>query len=173
MRLTGHNAAFDQFEESRITAYGHEGFSVSSTNNYASAGTIYLQDASCSENAGRVIVRGQNSDVCTTPTWFPSTSQGGESDVLTAASLEICGKSNVKAAASVKMASLEIEDGSQLDLNGFNFTVQTLSVNGTPAASGIYDAHSAPCGFDVLADSSESGEGTLTVLGSTFMLILR
>lgn len=173
VRLTGHNAAFDQFEESRITAYGHEGFSVSSTNNYASAGTIYLQDASCSENAGRVIVRGQNSDVCTTPTWFPSTSQGGESDVLTAASLEICGKSNVKAAASVKMASLEIEDGSQLDLNGFNFTVQTLSVNGTPAASGIYDAHSAPCGFDVLADSSESGEGTLTVLGSTFMLILR
>ena len=182
VRLTDAGADFSGFDTgyAKVKAHGISWYYSSSTlrntTDYASemssAGTIYLQSGNEPEGSGRIIVANDNStvnNVAVTP--LPSGSYGGDADVFDAASLTIerCGR--VKLFKALKMAQLDIETNSVLDLNGFVFRVRRMTAGGVDAASGTYANGSSVFTEGFVTDSL--GGGSLVVTGLLTLITIR
>ena len=108
-------------------------------------------------------------NVAVTP--LPSGSYGGDADVFDAASLTIerCGR--VKLFKALKMAQLDIETNSVLDLNGFVFRVRRMTAGGVDVASGTYANGSSVFTEGFVTDSL--GGGSLVVTGLLTLITIR
>lgn len=170
IRLTEAGATFDAFGMTDISASGVS--SSSTTASYlSSAGTVYLQSAAQAEGAGLVIVRNDNYSVnSNSATWFPSTRNGGEADVLSQASLSIEDCAIVKLSTNdVKMAALTMEANTKLDLNGYTLTLGDMTVVSTRIAPGSYPASYFASG---VMDSSPGATGQIVVKGKSTLIMI-
>ncbi len=170
LRLTEADATFDAFGVTGISA---SGVSTSSTtaSYLSSAGTVYLQTAVQAEGAGLVIIRNDNYSVnSNSATWFPSTRNGGETDVLTQASLSIEDYAIVKLSTNnVNMAALTMEANTKLDLNGYTLSLGDMTVGATRIAPGSYPASYFATG---VTDSSPGVTGQIVVKGKGTLIMI-
>ncbi len=155
IRLTQPGAGFDAFGLTNIHAKAVG--ARSNPDRMNSAGTVYLQTASDAEGAGRILIR-NNDDANNTMAYTPLPSEvlDGESDVFTAATLEIGNAGRVQLQAPLKMQSLTIETGSALNLRGQQLIVKTAKIDGVKLWPGVYTPDNLPGGL--LEDSIGGGE---------------
>ena len=137
-------------------------------NNYASAGTVYLETGADGEGGGTIYVKNSGSSAAWTA--LPSVTAGGENDIYNKASLVLSNNGLVRLFKSLKMAALTVGASSKLDLNGNTLTVKTAVLGGTKLKPGTYAAGDAALG-DFVIDSV--GGGLLVVKGSGLMLLVR
>jgi hypothetical protein len=172
VRLTDADATFDAFGVSDISAKGGSIATVSWTNYFSSAGTVYLQAGNEAEGTGRVIIRNDNNpnNVCPV-TAFPSQKFGGSDDDLSKASLSIEDCAIVKLANSLAMTSATMASGTKLDLNGETLTVRSMRAGGENVPSGTYAAGSTLFTDGYVTDSV--GGGSVVVLGVGTVMVVR
>ena len=178
VRLTGAGETFSDAWVSKINAKGYYTSKYSASRS-SSAGSVYLQTADQAEGAGTIIIRNTGNtanDVAFTA--LPSLKAGGEEDNFRKASLKTEAAARVKLFDDLRMAKLEMEADTVLDLNGKKLVVNSAKVNGVKLASGTYTAESTvEIGegtlADYLVDTAEGAGGSLVVTGGGFSVIVR
>lgn len=172
IRLTDDDAVFTEEFLARINAKGVYSSKLGAEYS-SSAGTIYLQDGSQAEGRGTVIIRNTNdagNNIAFTP--IPSLKGGGEKDDFRNASLSVEATAHVKLAADLKMQNISMDEGTTFDLNGNNFVVTEANINGAKLRAGVYvPTDEAVAGY--LLDTAEEPTGTLKVIGSALIIIVR
>ena len=177
VRLTG-----GSFADGAETNFFARGATVvkdgASSDRSSSAGTVYLQDGG--EGYGTIYVRNDGNALnVNTYTPLPAgvTKAGVAPDAAVAfkrAKLVVGDCGRVKPFADLTMVELYMTAGTALDLNGHVFTVKTAHVDGINVIPGTYTAAQlAARGFAGVVDTSDGAGGTLCVLGSATILILR
>ncbi len=176
VHLTGAGETFSDAWVSKINAKGYYTSKYSASRS-SSAGSVYLQTADQAEGAGTIVVRNTGNtanNIAFTP--IPSAKAGGEEDDFRKASLKTEAAARVKLFGDLRMAKLEMDAGTVLDLNGKTLTVKSARVNGVKLSPGTYDAESTVAiGEGTLGDyldDSATG-GALVVTGGGFQLIVR
>ena len=142
----------------------------------SSAGTVYLQGKSNAEKGGTIYVR-NDKNALNTNTYTPipaGITKGGVAPDAVAdfkkASLVVGDCARVKLFDTLKMASLGMDSGTALDLNGQTLTLNRVKLGERNLAPGTYKAGDAAVS-DFVIDSGEGGE--LVVSGIGFMLFVR
>ncbi len=178
VRLTGAGETFSDAWVSKINAKGYYTSKYSASRS-SSAGSIYLQTADQAEGAGTIVVRNTGNTANNVAfTALPSLKAGGEEDNFRKASLKTEAAARVKLFDDLRMAKLEMDLGTVLDLNGKTLVVNSAKVNGVKLASGTYTAESTvEIGEGTLAnylvDTAEGAGGSLVVTGGGFSVIVR
>ena len=132
-------------------------------NNYASAGTVYLQTGADGEGGGTIYVK--NSGSAEAWTALPSATAGGEDDVYKGASLALADNGAVKLFDVLKIKNLTMATGTKINLNGNTLKVKTAKLGAAKLAPGTYTAADCP---DFLV-----GDGSLVVTGGAFAILVR
>ena len=178
VRLTGAGETISDAWLAKINAMGC--YSSNMTADYSSsAGSIYLQTAAQAEGTGTILIRNTGDTANNVAfTAIPSAKGGGETDDFRKASLKTEAAARVKLFDDLRMAKLEMDLGTVLDLNGKTLTVNAAKVNGVRLAPGTYGAESdVAIGegtlADYLVDTAEGAGGELIVTGGGFQLIVR
>ena len=176
VRLTGAGETLSDTWIAKINAKGYYSSSIS-VDRCSSAGSVYLQTAEQAEGAGTIVIRNTGdtaNNVAFTP--IPSVKGGGETDDFRKASLKTEAAARVKLFDDLRMAKLEMDIGTVLDLNGKTLVVKSAKVNGVKLSPGTYAAGSTlEIGEGMLADylvDTATG-GALVVTGGGFQLIVR
>lgn len=172
VRLTDADATFTEEWISKINAKGFYAKKAGAGNS-SSAGSVYLQDGSKAEGHGLIIIRNTGeaeNNIAFTP--IPSLKGGGENDDFRNASLSVEATAHVKLAADLKMQNLSMDEGTTFDLNGNNFVVTEANINGAKLRAGVYvPTDEAVAGY--VLDTAEEPTGTLKVIGSALIIIVR
>ena len=170
VRLTGAGETLSDAWIAKINAKGFYSSSIS-TNRCSSAGSVYLQTADQAEGAGTIIIRNTGNTANNIAfTAIPSVKGGGEDDDFRKASLKTEAAARVKLFDDLRMAKLEMEADTVLDLNGKTLAVRSAMLGNEKLAPGTYAAdNAAVAGFVV--DSATGG--ALVVTGGGFQLIVR
>ena len=137
-------------------------------NNYASAGTVYLETGADGEGGGTIYVKNSGSTLAWTA--LPSATAGGENDIYNQASLTLSDNGAVKLFDALKMRNLAMASGTKLDLNGKTFTVVRAKLGDTKLPVGTYAAGDAALGGFV---SDAAGSGSLVVKGEGLQILFR
>ncbi len=139
-------------------------------NQNTSAGTVYLQGKSDGEGGGTIHVRNRPQyDTSNVATWIPAGSRGDEACAFRKAKLVIGDRAVVAVGAEkLRLASVDVEENSRIDLHGSQLSVSKATVGGARLAPGIYTAATLP---EYLADSGEGGE--LLVNAGGFSITVR
>lgn len=167
IKLTDRAATFDAATLASVSALGAKSDAAN-----AAAGTIYLQEGNQSDGAGLVVVRGSAAtSVSTVPTVFPASKWGAEdSKAFSQTGLSVEGTAAVRISDTMKLRTLNVEEGSVLDLNGVELTVKRVVLGGQKVPPGRYKASSFA---DSLKDSSADDSGVLMVGGLGYVLYVR
>ena len=170
IRLTNPEATFDAWR-SKIDAYGRTVYISSSYAKSGGAGTLYLETAAESDDAGLIIVKNDNNVNNLIKTPIPAT--GTRADTVASLkkaslSIERCGRALLT--GNLKLESLAIESNSTIDLAGYQLTLTEMTNNGIAVPAGTYAAASFASG---VTDSSGGHTGRVVVLGQATMLIVR
>lgn len=170
VRLTGAGETFSDAWVSKINAKGYYTSKYSASRS-SSAGSIYLQTADQSEGAGTIIIRNTGNTANNVAfTAIPSLKAGGEEDDFRKASLKTEAAARVKLFADLRMAKLEMEADTVLDLNGKTLTVRSAMLGNVKLSPGTYAAdNEAVEGFVV--DSATGG--SLVVNGGGLTILVR
>jgi hypothetical protein len=147
-----------------------------SSDKSSSAGTVYLQGKSDREKGGTIYVR-NDKNALNTNTYTPipaGVTKGGVSPDSAAdfkkAALVVGDCGRVKFFDELRLRSVEVELGSELDLNGMTLTVNSATLGSVKLAPGTYAVDDdALEGF--ITDSATGG--SLVVKGGGFMLHVR
>ncbi len=170
VRLTG---AGETFSDAWLTKINAKGYYTSkfAADRSSSAGSIYLQTADQAEGAGTIVIRNTGNTANNVAfTAIPSVKGGGEDDDFRKASLKTEAAARVKLFDDLRMAKLEMEADTVLDLNGKTLAVRSAMLGNEKLAPGTYAAdNAAVAGFVV--DSATGG--ALVVTGGGFQLIVR
>ena len=179
VRLTGTGETFSDAWIAKINAKGYYSSKITATYS-SSAGSVYLQTAAQGEGAGTIIIRNTGDTANNVAvTELPSLKAGGEEDDFRKASLSVEAAARVQLFADLRMAKLEMEADTVLDLNGKTLTVKSATINGVKLATGTYTAESTveigegTLGDDYLVDTAEGAGGELVVKGVPFVVIVR
>ena len=175
MRLTGTGETFSDAWIAKINAKGYYSSKITATYS-SSAGSVYLQTAAQGEGAGTIIIRNTGDTANNVAvTELPSLKAGGEEDDFRKASLSVEAAARVQLFDDLRMAKLEMEADTVLDLNGKTLTVKSATINGVKLAPGTYAAGSNIEGTlaDYLVDTAEGAGGSLVVNGVGFSVIVR
>lgn len=109
--------------------------------------------------------------VSTVPTVFPASKWGAEdSKAFSQTGLSVEGTAAVRISDTMKLRTLNVEEGSVLDLNGAELTVKRVVLGGQKVPPGRYKASSFA---DSLKDSSADDSGVLMVGGLGYVLYVR
>ena len=179
VRLTGAGATFGDFS-GRISARRD----TTSSSTLTAPGTVYLQTAAQGEGCGTILVDGtprSGTAAFLGDPYTPIPANGAHADDpadLKKCSLEVSNYASIGIAETLKLASLETDSSSIIDLNGKTLTVNAAKVNGVRLAPGTYGAGSdVAIGErtlgDYLVDTAEDAGGALVVSGGGFMLLVR
>ena len=168
MRLTGKGNKFSDEWLAKINAKGYYSSKITAAFS-SSAGSIYLQDGTQAEGAGKIIIRNTgDTDNNVAVTELPSLKAGGENDDFRKASLSLEAAARVQLHAKLRMAALEMASGTVFDLNGKVIFVKRAKVGGAHLMPGTY----TPAKLDgYLVDSASGGE--LVVTGGGFSISVR
>ena len=176
VRLANSGATFDDFKGT-ITAR-RDGAAKTAP------GTVYLQTAANGEGCGTIIVDGSlrsgtASSVATPYTPIPANGAHADDPAdLKKCSLEVSNYARIGIAETLKLASLETDSSSVIDLNGKTLTVKSAKVNGVRLAPGTYAAGSdVEIGegtlADYLVDTADGAGGELIVGGVGLSILVR
>ena len=168
VRLTGKGNKFSDAWLEKINAKGFYSSKITAAFS-SSAGSIYLQDGTQAEGAGKIIIRNTgdtNNNIAVTE--LPSLKAGGENDDFRKASLSLEAAARVQLHAKLRMAALEMASGTVLDLNGKVIFVKRAKVGGAHLMPGTYTPAKL-AGY--LVDSASGGE--LVVTGGGFSISVR
>ena len=172
VRLTNSDATFDDFTGT-ITAR-RDGASRTAP------GTVYLQTAANGEGCGTIVVDGSlrsgtTSSVATPYTPIPANGAHADKPAdLKKCSIEVSNYARIGIVETLKLASLETDSSSVVDLNGKTLTVKYAKLGNTMLSSGKYTAAElVERGIECVLDSSEGKTGVLDVGGIGFMLYVR
>ena len=170
VRLTGAGETFSDAWVSKINAKGYYTSKYSASRS-SSAGSIYLQTADQAEGAGTIVVRNTGNTANNVAfTAIPSVKGGGEDDDFRKASLKTEAAARVKLFDDLRMAKLEMEADTVLDLNGKTLTVRSAMLGNVKLSPGTYAAdNEAVEGFVV--DSATGG--SLVVNGGGLTILVR
>lgn len=157
IKLTESDATFDDFTGS---IYVNGGGNASGS----SAGSIYLQGGAVADKCGVMTIDNKNKDGLFTP--ICATGYDADAvDDFKKANLVLSNKGKAQVAVAdngqFKMASIDIDATSKLDLFGNTLTVQSAKLGDTTLAAGTYAASDYSA---YLTDSV--GGGSLVVMGS-------
>ena len=159
VRLTGKGNKFSDEWLAKINAKGYYSSKITAAFS-SSAGSIYLQDGTQAEGAGKIIIRNTgdtNNNIAVTE--LPSLKAGGENDDFRKASLSLEAAARVQLHAKLRMAALEMASGTVFDLNGKVIFVKRAKVGGAHLMPGTY----TPAKLDgYLVDSASGGELVVT-----------
>ena len=172
VRLTNSDATFDDFTGT-ITAR-RDGASKTAP------GTVYLQTAANGEGCGTIIVDGSlrsgTASSLATP-YTPIPANGAHADKpadLKKCSLEVSNYARIGIVETLKLASLETDSSSVVDLNGKSLTVKSAKLGDVMLYSGKYTAAElVERGIECVLDSSDEKTGVLNIGGIGFMLFVR
>lgn len=179
-----------------ISAYGYHGNLLNQApNDYSSSpGSIYLQPAGTPEGRGTLLIKGNGDATITATTPIVAYVDGDSAELFKQVPLVVGGSAIAEVSApTLQLASLDVEEGSKIDLCGNTLAVRYASFGGHKLAPGSY--HAAELdelvpGFvlDTLpvvpapVPTEENPEpepppqpapGTLTVLGDQTIILIR
>ena len=172
IRLTGEGAGFDPRLHIHAEGKTFEPVSWLDDSNYraSSAGTVYLQTVAQGE--GRGVIRIANDGLAGNMATTPIVAYGEGKDDVSAfkhASLYVGGRAIAEVSADfIRMASLEVEENSKIELMGRTLSVAKATVGGTKLASGTYTAATLP---DYLQNSADGAGGKLVVGGGLAIMV--
>ena len=170
VRLTG---AGETFSDAWLTKINAKGYYTSkfAADRSSSAGSVYLQTADQAEGAGTIVIRNTGDTANNVAfTAIPSVKGGGETDDFRKALLKTEAAARVKLFGDLRMAKLEMDAGTVLDLNGKTLTVKSAKVNGVKLAPGTYAAGDAA--VDGFVVNTATG-GALVVSGGGLSIVVR
>ena len=168
IRLTRKGNTFSDEWLAKINAKGYYSSKIKAEYS-SSAGSIYLQDGTQTEGAGKIIVRNTGDTANNIAvTELPSLKAGGENDDFRNASLLLESAARVQLHDKLRMASLEMASGTVLDLNGKTLTVKRAKASEIPVLPGTY----TPAKLSGYLVDSASG-GALVVTGGGLHLHIR
>jgi hypothetical protein len=168
VRLTNSDATFDDFTGT-ITA-SRDGEAKTAP------GTVYLQTAANGEGGGTIIVDGSlrsgTASTIATP-YTPIPANGAHADApddLRKCALEVSNYARVGIAETLKLASVEMDASSTIDLCGKKLAVTNAKLGGATVTPGTYTPADA-----VVADfiSDTVGGGSFVVMGNQTLILLR
>ena len=172
IRLTGEGAGFDPRLHINAEGKTFELVSWLDDSNYraSSAGTVYLQTAAQGE--GRGVIRIANDGLAGNRATTPIVAYGEGKDNVSAfkhASLYVGGRAIAEVSADfIRMASLEVEENSKIELMGRTLSVAEARVGGMKLPSGTYTATSLPA---YLQDSAEGAGGNLVISSGLAIMV--
>ena len=182
VRLTGENADFA--DAPAINAQGQYGYAFNvGASKFASAGTVYTQTADQGEKGGTILVSNFDKAFSDFTTFiasgkaFPTTpivARGIGKDEATDfndASLIVTKTAIAEVSApTLKMKSLNVANGSRLELAGNTLMVNAAVIGETKLPSGTYTASSAEVAGYVV---DSVGGGSVVVLGAGTVVVIR
>jgi len=182
VRLTGENADFA--DAPAINAQGQYGYAFNvGASKFASAGTVYTQTADQGEKGGTILVSNFDKAFSDFTTFiasgkaFPTTpivARGIGKDEATDfndASLIVTKTAIAEVSApTLKMKSLNVANGSRLELAGNTLMVNAAVIGETKLPSGTYTASSAEVAGYVV---DSVGGGSVVVLGAGTVMVIR
>ena len=151
----------------------------------AGAGTVYTQDSTCGDKAGVISIYAGRSNIGHTNQITTIVSQymeGGDSLAdFRNATVKISGGTRVWATNVTVHAVDVVSNASKIDLRGCTFKTAKMTLGGSTIPTGTYNLSStalAPDGTtvtmsDYFIDTTTDADGTVVVLGTSFMIIIR
>lgn len=164
--------------------------SRSATANYlrsggSGAGTVYTQDSTCVDKGGVILINAGRTSTITTNQITPIVSQlsvGGDAITDFRKSTVKVGGGAIAWATDMTVESvIVVSNISKIDLRGSTFKTAKLSLGDKSIPTGTYSVDSTVVAndgtsiamSDYFVDTSADADGSVVVLGSSFMLIIR
>lgn len=151
----------------------------------AGAGSIYTQDSSCGDKAGVISIYAGRSNIGHAnqiTSIVPQYMEGGDTLAdFRNATVNISGGARVWATNVTVHAVSVASNVSKIDLRGCNFKTAKMTLGGSTIPTGTYNLSStalAPDGTtvtmsDYFIDTTTDADGTVVVLGTSLMIIIR
>lgn len=151
----------------------------------AGAGTVYTQDSTCGDKAGVISIYAGRSNIGHTDqitSIVPQYMEGGDTLAdFRNATVKISGGTRVWA-TNVTVHAVDVaSNASKIDLRGCTLKTDKMILGGNKIPTGTYNISStalAPDGTtvtmsDYFIDTTTDADGTVVVLGTSFMIIIR
>lgn len=151
----------------------------------AGAGTVYTQDSTCGDKAGVISIYAGRSNIGHTnqiTSIVPQYMEGGDTLAdFRNATVKISGGTRVWATNVTVHAVSVASNVSKIDLRGCNLKTDKMILGGNKIPTGTYNISSTALASDgttvtmsdYFIDTTTDADGTVVVLGTSFMIIIR
>lgn len=141
---------------------------------YASAGTVYIENGTAESDCGTIYVRNDDRNYNPLYTPIPSTRLGGENEEWKTKTLVVSNGANIAVADTVRLSSLNMAAGSKLNVYGNRMYAKHAVLGGVKLPNGMYfaKAGSANETYSQIVNTGAK-DGVLVVGGVGFFIHIR